>query len=72
MPNWISRLISTSIIGTSPRGTSGFGKLAVNGRNRTPLPPARMTAFNPEAAFLSLYVGGPSHINIDIRERRFI
>src|SRR5262249_3706326 len=38
------------------RGTSGFGKLAVNGRNRTPLPPARMTAFTPEAAFLSLLI----------------
>src|SRR6266516_3635640 len=34
-----------SMIGVSPIGTSGFGSVTVYGRNRVPLPPARMTAY---------------------------
>src|SRR6266498_3823311 len=34
-----------SMIGVSPIGTRGFGSVTVYGRNRVPLPPARMTAY---------------------------
>src|SRR3989338_4100695 len=33
-----------SAMGKSPTGTKGFGKTFVNGRNREPFPPAKMTA----------------------------
>src|SRR5260370_33780860 len=34
-----------SMIGVSPIGTRGLGKVTVKGRSRVPLPPARMTAY---------------------------
>src|SRR5579871_3801440 len=49
-PKAISRLMSISMIGISPSGTSGFGKFAVNGWRRTPFPPAKITVRRPFAA----------------------
>src|SRR5207302_2023856 len=43
-PKDASCRITTSRIGYSPIGMSGFGKTMVYGRNRLPAPPARITA----------------------------
>src|ERR1051326_3082479 len=39
------RRMEISMIGVSPIGTSGLGRVTVKGRSRVPLPPARMTAY---------------------------
>src|SRR4051812_18639226 len=43
-PRCLSCRIRISKIGRSPIGTSGLGTVTVKGRNRLPLPPARITA----------------------------